>query len=94
MEMFDSYVGDKPYIFVSYAHADSKEVLHIISQLHRENYRIWYDEGIPLMTEYTETLAEKIRNCEIFMIFLSKKSMGSIHVQQEIYQAYMSGKKF
>lgn len=93
IEKFDAYVGEEPYIFVSYAHIDSKNVIQIISELYREKYRIWYDEGIPLMEDYTETLVDRISNCEVFLIFLTQNSMESPYVQQEIYWAYNTGKK-
>ena len=43
---FPVYRGEKPYIFVSYAHVDSETVLPIAEELHKRGYRVWYDEGI------------------------------------------------
>lgn len=42
-EYFKPYEGDKPYIFISYAHADNDAVLPIVSDMHSRGYNIWYD---------------------------------------------------
>ena len=39
---FEAYSGGKPYIFVSYAHANKGMVFPLIKQLHDKGYRIWY----------------------------------------------------
>ena len=87
------YSGEQPYIFISYSHTDSEMVIEILNNMQQEKYRFWYDEGIPLMNDYIETIVDRINNCEIFMIFLTKSSMESIYVQQEIYRAFVAGKK-
>ena len=51
-EYFKPYEGDKPYIFISYAHADDDAVLPIVSDMHRRGYNIWYDEGIEVGSEW------------------------------------------
>ena len=53
-EYFKPYEGDKPYIFISYAHADDDAVLPIVSDMHRRGYNIWYDEGIEVGSEWQE----------------------------------------
>ena len=45
-EYFKPYEGDKPYIFIRYAHADDDAVLPIVIDMHRRGYNIWYDQGI------------------------------------------------
>ena len=93
LERIEPYVGEEPYIFVSYAHKDMEEVMNVISKLYQKRYRIWYDDGIPLMDDYPRYLRDRIFKCDVFMIFLSKASMDSVNVQQEIYRAFMSKKK-
>jgi hypothetical protein len=41
---FPAYRGTMPYIFISYSHADMKEVFRIIKQLNSSRYRIWFDD--------------------------------------------------
>ena len=43
---FEAYQGDQPYIFISYAHKDSEVVYGEITELHENEFNIWYDEGI------------------------------------------------
>ena len=43
IENFKPYEGAEPYIFISYAHADSDEVLPVVEDLYRRGYNIWYD---------------------------------------------------
>lgn len=40
METFRPYEGDSPYIFVSYAHANTPAVMEVLEALHAEGYRI------------------------------------------------------
>ena len=53
-EYFKPYEGDKPYIFISYAHADDATVLPIIADMHSRGYNIWYDEGIEVGSEWQD----------------------------------------
>ncbi len=60
MNFFTPYEGNEPYIFVSYAHANSPEVMRVISDMHERGYRIWYDEGIEVGSEWPECIAEHL----------------------------------
>ncbi len=88
-----AYEGDKPYIFVSYAHKDSDRVYQIINKLHEEGYRIWYDEGIPLAADYGEMLYKQIKACGVFLLFVSHNSVNSPDVQKEATHAITFGKE-
>ena len=68
---FSSYMGDQPFIFVSYTHKDKGEVYPILQKLHHKGFRIWYDEGIPLTTDWCNTIAEKLLQSNIFLSFIS-----------------------
>ena len=52
--MIAAYEGNLPFIFVSYAHKDSREVFDLIEKLAARGYRIWYDEGIKPGVEWPE----------------------------------------
>ena len=47
-----AYSGNKPYIFISYAHRNSAAVYPIIQRMAADGFRIWYDEGIDPGTEW------------------------------------------
>ncbi|MFW9988666.1 MAG: toll/interleukin-1 receptor domain-containing protein [Candidatus Odinarchaeota archaeon] len=89
---FSAYMGDKNFIFVSYTHKDKAEVYPILQKLDNEGFRIWYDEGIPLSTDWCNTIAEKLLNCSLFLSFISPYVMESDNTQDEIHLA-MNEKK-
>ena len=41
---FKPYEGTRPYLFISYAHKQSEEVVSTIRILHENGWRLWYDE--------------------------------------------------
>ena len=81
---FNSYSGNEPYVFVSYAHADSAIVYPIIKELHNRGILMWYDEGIDVGAEWPQKIADRILYCNKLILFVSPKSIKSHHVRQEI----------
>jgi hypothetical protein len=73
--MPDVYEGDRPYIFVSYAHADDDAVLPLLDALVAEGYRVWWDKGIEISAPYTKYIADHIYGCACFMPLLSRASL-------------------
>lgn len=74
----------KPYIFISYAHKDSKTVLPIIETLKQHDVPIWYDEGIEAGTEWPATIEQKLVNCSAVLVFVSPASVQSQNCRNEI----------
>ena len=89
---FKAYEGDEPFIFVSYSHTDRLQVYPIIDYLNKTGINIWYDEGIPLSTDWCNTIAEKLMDCKIFLSFISPNVNESDNTQDEIHLA-MNQKK-
>ncbi len=81
---FDAYAGDKPYIFVSYAHKNSDIVYNHISKLHDAGFRIWYDEGIDPGADWSDEIATALQGCAVFLVFISEASLASHNVRKEI----------
>ncbi|MDR1509533.1 MAG: toll/interleukin-1 receptor domain-containing protein, partial [Synergistaceae bacterium] len=77
-------LDDKSFVFVSYAHLDSKVIFPIIEGIGAEGYAIWYDKGISISSTWTDEIATAILNCSIFVIFITKESAESIYVRSEI----------
>jgi len=90
---FEAYLGDVPYLFVSYAHADKDSVYPLIDILHNKKVRIWYDEGIPASSNWIEQIADKIIKCSCFLVFITPNVLESDHVRDEISLAKMEKKK-
>lgn len=83
----DAYKGHKPYIFISYAHADKSQVYEQINNLNANGYRIWYDEGIEPGKNFVDNIAQAIENCAYFIVFISPHSIASEYVNKEIHFA-------
>ena len=79
-----AYEGDKPYIFVSYSHNDSKVVKEVLQMLINQGYRIWFDEGIRAGSSWTENLMNHIKNASHFIFFLSRHSINSKYCLKEL----------
>ena len=87
------YEGDQPYIFISYSHTDSQRALQVISWLTDAGYRVWYDEGLVVGTEYDDLIAEHIEKCSVFICLLTKEYGGSAFCKWELNYAIESLKK-
>ena len=64
---FNPYEGKEKYIFISYSHSDSEIIIPILEELNSNGYRIWYDDGIEWGSEWPESVAQHLHNCEICM---------------------------
>ncbi|HEY6599074.1 MAG TPA: toll/interleukin-1 receptor domain-containing protein [Pseudomonadales bacterium] len=79
-----AYVGDGSYIHVCYAHDDSAAVLSDIAWLTRQGINVWYDEGIPAGSRWSDELAARIRQASVFLYFVSPRSVHSNHCINEV----------
>lgn len=86
-EYFKPYEGDKPYIFISYAHADDDAVLPIVADMHRRGYNIWYDEGIEVGSEWQECIASHLADAHLVVAFISNAYMRSDNCRREMHYA-------
>lgn len=82
-----AYEGKDPYVFVSYSHSDSDKVIPIIKQLKQRMCRVWYDEGLTPGESWNDSIADHLKGCEAFMIFISENSVRSKYVFTEINYA-------
>ena len=81
------YDGKEPYIFISYAHKDSEQVMPIICRMQQDGYRVWMDLGIEVGTEWSNNIAAHLRDCSVFLAFISRNSVGSENCLDEIAYA-------
>lgn len=81
------YRGNEKYIFISYAHKDSKSVLPIISRLQNEGYRVWYDEGIPSGIEWDVCISRRVKECGYMFAFVSRNYFDSKNCKDELNHA-------
>ena len=86
-EFFAPYEGRRPYLFVSYSHRDSREVLETITLLHQRRVRVWYDEGIPAGNDWPKNIEAHMRASAMVLFFLSKTALVSPNCLSEIETA-------
>ena len=87
METIKAYTGDKPYIFVSYAHADGPAVMEVLDVLQEQGFRIWYDEGIEVGSDWPEFIAGRLAGSGLMLAFLSKSYLASDNCRKEMHFA-------
>ena len=87
-----AYEGKEPYVFVSYSHKDMDRVIPIIATLKQSMCRIWYDEGLHPGESWNDSIAEHLKCCEQFVVFISPHSITSKYVMSEINYALAKNK--
>ncbi len=86
-EFFTPYEGKRPYLFISYSHRNSNEVLQTITLLHRRKVRLWYDEGIPAGNDWPKNIETHMRGSAMVLFFLSETALLSPNCLSEIETA-------
>ena len=84
---FKPYEGKRPFLFISYAHASSEQVVETIRILHEGGVRLWYDEGIPAGSDWPANIAGHMRDCERVVFFRCKRALVSPNCFSEIRTA-------
>jgi len=81
---FPSYEGDKPYIFLSFAHIDARQIISELSWLHDLGFKFSYDDSIDAGAEWSEALAEAIKQTSLFLYFVTPDSVQSQNCRDEL----------
>ncbi len=89
-----AYEGKEKYIFISYAHKDSVQVLEILERMAQEGYRLWYDDGIAPGSEWPEDIARHLDGCAVTVAFISNNSIASANCRREVTFALARHKPF
>lgn len=84
MSAIRPYEGDQSYIFISYCHKNKSDALDLIGRLISDGYRVWYDEGIDLGTEWDDYIAEHLDKCSLFIALLTKDYFQSDNCKDEL----------
>lgn len=90
---FDAYIGDEPYLFVSYSHRDTAQVYPVLDTLFDNKYRLWYDESCETGNDFRDELKNKIEGCSGVVLFVSESSMTSPFCGMEILCAKEKNKR-
>ena len=89
---FKSFRGDGKFVYACYSLDDSETVFPILTELDRRRYRIRYDECNQEEIQVDALRKHNIKNCEVFLAFLSQKALLSPYVlnQLEMAQSFES----
>lgn len=93
MKQYKTYNGSAPYLFVSYAHKDSERVLPFIEELDRYDYRLWYDAGINVGSNWPEVVASHLLNSSKVIFFISESFLRSQNCIREVNYAVAERKE-
>ncbi len=75
---------DRKSVFISYSSKDRAFVNRIVHKLEEMGIYCWQaPEHIPAGSSYAKEIPKAIRECEVFLLFLSEQSQGSIWVEKE-----------
>ena len=85
---FKPYEGTRPYLFISYAHKQSEEVVSTIRILHEKGWRLWYDEGIPAGSDWPANIARHMQGCSGVLFFESERALESPNCYSEMRTAH------
>ena len=69
----EAYEGNEPYIFISYAHDDAKQVYPVVKDIFEAGWDLWYDEGIKTTERYLPAIADHVHHCAAFVLMLSNR---------------------
>lgn len=81
--------------FLSYSRANKDFAIKLAKELKAEGFYVWLDQlDIPAGSRWDREVEKALEECEIFMIILTKASINSENVLDEIGYAVDNGKRF
>ena len=93
LKTVSAYEGEEPYIFISYAHKDSEEVLPLIKALQDAGYNVWFDNGIQAGSEWPVYIERRLNDCSLVLAFISECAVSSRNCRNEINLALKLNKE-
>lgn len=100
---FKSFKGDGKFAYACYLLDDSETVFPLLTKLVDRRYRIRYDECNQEEIKVDALRKHNIKNCDVFLAFLSQKALQSPYVvnqlemaqsfEANIYLVYLDGKE-
>lgn len=86
-------MADKKTVFISYSSRDREFVKQLVETLQAMGVACWVaPEMIPAGSSYAREIPKAIRECEVFLLLLSKTSQDSIWVEKETDSAISNRK--
>ena len=92
MSRATAYLGNRPFVFLSYAHEDQRMAIALIFELQKK-MNVWFDEGIVEGSVFDQSITDHINRCTAFLFLVSEESLKSDYCRGELYLAKEKNKK-
>ncbi|MGC4080066.1 MAG: toll/interleukin-1 receptor domain-containing protein [Rubrivivax sp.] len=76
--------NDPPYVFISYAHADTQAMHATRAALNDAGLHVWVDEHLQAGEQWAQVLEDRIRNCAVLLSLMSPAAAASAFVRREL----------
>jgi hypothetical protein len=81
-------------IFISYSRTNRNFALELAKELKASGFRVWFDQlDIPTGSRWDDEIEKALTQCEVFLVILTKQSIESHNVKDEIGYAIDSNKR-
>ena len=74
-------------IFISYSRRDTEYVSKLVEALRKQGFEVWFDKNIRTGTDWDDTIEEELKKADAVVLILSKTSVASENVKDEISYA-------
>ncbi|PQB04395.1 toll/interleukin-1 receptor domain-containing protein [Aureitalea marina] len=78
-------------VFISYSRDDQETVIRVVEALRNKGLDVWFDAQINTGTDWDEVLEKQIIEADNMVMFLSKTSVASDYVKNELFFAQQNG---
>lgn len=79
-------------IFISYSRSDTEYVSTLVQAFRKQGFDVWFDKNIITGSDWDDTIEEEIKSADALVIILSKASVKSDNVKDEMSFAMSLGK--
>lgn len=79
-------------IFISYSRRDTEYVSTLAEALRKQGFDVWFDKNIRTGSDWDDTLEEELKKADTIVLVLSKTSVASENVKDEMSYVMNMGK--
>ena len=80
-------------IFISYSRRDTEYVSSLVEALRQQGFDVWFDKNIRSGTDWDDAIEAQLKSADAIVLVLSKTSVASDNVKDEISYAMGLGKQ-
>lgn len=73
-----------PYVYISYAHRDRKDVGIFVQGMKQQGIRFWLDEGLEVGCEWASTITDYVIHAHGCIVFMSSAYTQSVNCRSEL----------